>query len=412
MTIATAEILSLRDSVAPSDEAELAGFIRQAASEREPVYPIGGGTRLAYGLPASAPGLGLRTTGMNRLVDHAADDMTITVEAGTTFAQLAEILAAKRQRLPIDVPFPSQATLGGIVATNTFGPRRFGYRTIRDYLIGLRAVDGQGEPFAGGGRVVKNAAGYDISRLLIGSLGALGVVTQLSLMVRPAAETAAMVVVRLPGLDVAESLLSRLFQSQVRPVSVDVLNGGWDGASEEPSNSDDAVRLLVGFEGIRTEVEWMIASLRQDCSQQFVQELQVLDPNDTVAMWQWLVELPAQLQVNLLPSRLPGFFRAMKQIDPGCALAAYAGDGIVRIRLSKDAAGRISTLLTNQLRPAVEQMKGSLVVLSVPPGSELDAGDVWGTAVCQTPVMHAIKERFDPLGILNPGRWVFQGPLP
>lgn len=406
MTIAKANLLPLCDMQTPPDEAALADIIRQAAGERLPVYPVGGGTRLAYGTVPSVTGLGLCTTGLHRLVDHAADDMTVTVEAGITLSQLAEILAEKRQRLPVDAPFPARATIGGLIATNTSGPRRFGHRTIRDYLIGMRAVDGRGEPFAGGGRVVKNAAGYDMSRLLIGSMGTLAVVTQVSLMVRPMAETAAMISARLPDFDSADDLLVRLSHSSMRPVSVDLLTSGWGDDGDWDSERDGAVQLLVGFEGTAAEVGWMIDSLRRDWIESSARNVKVLEDAGTAAMWQWITELPAQLQANLLPSKVAPFLRRVTEIDPACALAAYAGDGIVRIRLSSNVAQDLPTVLATKLRPAVKELEGHLVVLSVEPGSGLGRDDVWGSASARAPVMQAIKKRFDPLGILNPGRWV------
>lgn len=407
MTSATASILPLSTTVAPPDEAALAEEVRRAAAERCPVYPVGGGTRLDFGAVPEVPGVGLSTAELNRIVDHAADDMTVTVEAGTTVAQLGDVLASRGQRLPVDVPRPARATIGGLLATNTFGPRRFGYRTIRDYLIGLRAVDGRGEAFAGGGRVVKNAAGYDMPRLLVGSLGTLGVITQVSLMVRPAAETAAIVEAKLPGLDAAECLLARLAQSPARPVSIDLLNHAWGSDGADAAGPDgDRVRLLVGFEGSRTEVEWMVERLFAEWRGSPARETRRLEPADAAAMWQWMTDLPAHLQANVLPSRVGALLRSLAEIDPGCAFAAHAGDGIVKVRLSDEAARDLPVVLTKKLRPAAEQLEGTLVVLSAPPDSGLTRDEVWGPARAATPVMRAIKERFDPEGILNPGRWV------
>ncbi len=406
MTSEMAQLLPLCETVTPPDEAAVAEIVRRAAEERRPVYPVGGGTRLAYGVLPDAPGIGLDTTGLSGIVDHAADDMTITVEAGTTVARLAGVLAEKRQRLPVDVPRPALATIGGVIATNTFGPRRFGHRTIRDYLIGIRAVDGQGEAFAGGGRVVKNAAGYDMPRLLAGSMGTLGIITRVSLMVRPAPETAALVLARVPDYDTAESLISRLMQSAVRPVSVDWLGSGWEADTSREPGLDGSGRILAGFEGRRVEVEWMVDSLGRDWKDSSARDIRILDEADTFGMWQWMAELPAQLQANVLPSRVGPLIGRMADLDPGCALAAHAGDGVVKIRLSDEAASDLPAVLAGRLRPAVEELEGNLVVLFVQPGTRLTREEVWGPASKAGSLMQAIKERFDPEGILNAGRWV------
>src|SRR5205814_5381140 len=114
-------------------------------------YPLGGGTAQDYGIAPTGPGINLDLTGLNRIVDYAPRDMTIVVEAGVRMADLATTLAAEGQHLPIDVPRAGEATIGGVVATNWAGPRRYGYGTIRDYVIGIHAVDGRGTPFKGGG---------------------------------------------------------------------------------------------------------------------------------------------------------------------------------------------------------------------------------------------------------------------
>ena len=119
-------------------------------------------------------------------------------------------MAAQRQRLPIDIPQPDRATMGGAVALNAAGPRRYAYGSMRDYLLGFTAVDGRGLPFSGGGRVVKNAAGYNMCRLMAGSLGTLGVITQVTLMVRPVAEASALLVCERAGFRHGRKAAGRL----------------------------------------------------------------------------------------------------------------------------------------------------------------------------------------------------------
>ena len=156
----------------------------------------------------------LDLTGLSKVVDYTPRDMTILVEAGVRMADLAATLAAEGQHLPIDVPRASEATIGGVVATNWNGPRRYGYGTIRDYVIGIHAVDGRGVAFKGGGRVVKNVAGYDFCKLLTGSLGTLGVITQLALKVKPLPECSATVVADCANLSTAETMLESAGESR------------------------------------------------------------------------------------------------------------------------------------------------------------------------------------------------------
>src|SRR5262249_55125050 len=120
----------------PATVAELGDAIRAAASADQAVYPLGGGTMLGHGLPPTKPGIALGTAQLNQVLDYPARDMTITVQTGITLARLSNLLALENQRLPIDVPNAAHATLGGALAVNVSGPRRYGLGTLRDYVIG------------------------------------------------------------------------------------------------------------------------------------------------------------------------------------------------------------------------------------------------------------------------------------
>ena len=138
--------------------------------------------------PPRRPGVAIDTTGISQLIDYPFADMTITVEAGLTLAGLRRVLAEQNQRVLVDAPRADRATLGGIYATNTSGPRRFSAGRPRDQIIGVSFVTSDGVVVKGGGRVVKNVAGYDFPKLLTGSMGTLGIITQMTLKVRPIPE--------------------------------------------------------------------------------------------------------------------------------------------------------------------------------------------------------------------------------
>ena len=175
---------------APTTAAELARLLDEnQAGPRRHFIPVGGRTALHYGQPVRADAEQISLAEIKRVVDYPARDMTITVDAGLRVSELQELLATEGQRLPIDVPLANRATIGGIVATNTSGPGRFGHGTLRDYVIGISAVDARGRLFSAGGRVVKNVAGYDICKLLVGSLGTLAVITRVTFKLRPVAES-------------------------------------------------------------------------------------------------------------------------------------------------------------------------------------------------------------------------------
>jgi glycolate dehydrogenase FAD-binding subunit len=172
----------------PGSALEMAEIVRRAAAAGQALYPVGGRTMLGLGMPPERTGWAVDTRALSAVIDYPARDMTITVEAGIPLARLQATLAAENQRLPIDVPQPESATLGGALATNASGPGRLGYGTLRDYVIGIRWINDEGQEVKAGGRVVKNVAGYDLCKLHVGALGTLGIITQVTLKLRPLPE--------------------------------------------------------------------------------------------------------------------------------------------------------------------------------------------------------------------------------
>jgi len=407
-------ILPITETAAPTCEAEVVEVLLEANRDKRPVYPIGGGTWLDYGATATRPGIGLSSKGLDRLIDYPVDDMTITVEAGMTVAKLNEHLAAKGQRLPVDVPHGLDATIGGLVATGLSGPRRFAYGTIRDYLIGFRAVDGRGMPFGGGGRVVKNAAGYDMCRLMAGSLGTLAIATQITLQVRPMPETTSMVVCDVADFAAAERLLAGLVHSKTRPVAVELLVGpAWEEhPALGPMLHSSAARLLVGFEGGQAEVDWMVQQLLDEWRDSDAASPNVIAADEAEPLWAWMTEFPAQLRIATRPSKTVDMVAKLLDWQADCSMQVHAGDGIIKVCHWPLLPERAAEVLGETVRPAVEADGGRMTVLCCPGNARLTAEDVWGSpqdalAGNATAVSRAVKDRFDPANILNPDRYIY-----
>ncbi len=435
-----AEIVPLTDTITPASQTAVADAVRNAGNSGAAVYPIGGGTRLDYGVKPARPGIGLSLAMLNRVIDYPADDLTITVEAGITIGELNRCLAAQRQRLPVDVLQPDRATVGGAVALNAAGPRRYGYGTMRDYLLGFTAVDGTGMTFSGGGRVVKNAAGYNMCRLMAGSLGTLGVITQLTLMVRPLAEASALLACDLPDFALAERLLAGLVRSPARPVAIQLLAGRNNDHPPAlgPVRERSVARLCAGFEGSTAEVDWMAGQLRAEWAAAGIADPMLAHNAAAEQFWQWLADFPIDVQISVLPGNTTGTVDQVLKLLPRCAIQAHAGDGIIGIRLpsplvddlgkggvegataglSSSADGTVGqanrgthalsdSRLVGQLRAIAVAHGGTMTVLKRPDGVELTAADLWGPPGPEIRIMRAIKERFDPRNILNPGRFVY-----
>ncbi len=408
--------LPLTNTVTPSEQAVVAEVVERAFHDSTAVYPIGGGTSLTYGATPKQTGIGLSLAGLQRIVDYPARDLTITAEAGIPISVLAQQLAAERQRLPVDIPQAEQATLGGVVAASPSGPRRFRWGTMRDFVIGVRAVDGRGTAFSGGGRVVKNAAGYDLCRLLTGSMGTLGVITQVTLMVKPVPETSAFLACTPADFNMAERLLSDLIRTKTLPAAVELLAGpAWQSEPAFEANGG-AAHLLVGFEGAEEEVQWMVEQLREEWNKAGAAESRAMDRTECDRLWSRLTEFPAVdsgpeareplvVEVGVLPSDTVRTFQELLQLDPDCSIQAHAGNGVLRAKFEPVDDGVEEKL--RRLRATIAAGGGSLVVLRRPGHCDWGPTTIWGEPAAGAEVMRAIKSRFDPKGILNPDRFLF-----
>ncbi len=191
-------------------------------------------------------------SGFNRVLDYPVADMTITVESGITVAAMQAALAKHSQHLPIDVADPQHTTIGDAVAWDLSGSRRFGYGTFRDYVIGITAVDGRGRVFKSGGRVVKNVAGYDLCKLMIGSHGTLGIITKLTFKVLPQPAMIAGVGYEFDSLSAIEPVLEAMTTSSTRPIAKDVFSSGGRHV------------LMLLFDGSEAEVRWQLSELERE----------------------------------------------------------------------------------------------------------------------------------------------------
>jgi glycolate oxidase FAD binding subunit len=371
------------------------------------IYPQGGRTALDYGGIPRAPGVALDTRALDRVIDYPSADMTITVQAGITLRALSAILAEKGQRLLVDAPQADRATLGGVYATNASGPRRFGAGRPRDQIIGVSFVNAAGELVKGGGRVVKNVAGYDFPKLLTGSLGTLGVITQLTLKVRPIPEASALVWAQFPpGADLAV-VLERLNTSATRPMAVELLN---PSAARQTGESlalpAGGWVLVVGFEDNAASVAWQVDRLRGELGRA---EVAVREGSDAGPLWSALTEFPARelgpvsFTANVRPSSVAAL---VKDLDPGrWAIQAHAGNGIVRGHM-------LGAVERDALAPELDRLRaqavgggGNLTLPRCPTAWKAGLG-VWGEPRPDWALAERVKRAFDPRGVMNPGRFV------
>jgi glycolate oxidase FAD binding subunit len=349
-------------------------------------------------LPVPKPGIVLDTGNLSGVVDHPARDLTVTVRAGTPAEQLAAVLAAEGQRLPVDV---GPGTVCGAVAENRSGPRRLGFGTLRDYLIGVRFLTPAGAEASAGGRVVKNVAGYDLMKLHTGARGTLGVLTELTFKVTPIPEAAAVVTFGLNAAAVGPTL-DRLHASAARPVAVEVLNRAAAAARGLPAPADEPWVVAVGFEEKTVTVRWQVDALAAELATAPARGLTAHTGADAGPAWAALTRpnLPdgVLLVGAVRPSRLAGLLTHPALAE--CVVAARGLTGAFTV-VSPAASVAAATELVQTLREAAGD--GHVSVrrypadwrLAPPP---LDAGRG------EYALMRAVKQALDPGDVFNPGR--------
>ena len=279
----------------------------------------------------------------DKVIDYPARDMTITVGAALMIGQLRDVLTQENQQLPIDSADDTM-TVGDLVAFDVSGPRQYGYGTLRDYLIGIEASDGNGRVFHAGGRVVKNVAGYDLCRMLIGAQGRLGTLRQLTFKLKPRPVEQHLSVAAFRSPKDLDSALERLNLSSTTPQILDVLNRP---AAEKLLPAVDATFtsgmpsafdafLVLGFDGSRKACDWQTKTLAEELHGTAASVTSVARPEATTLYCRAAMQFSAgrtakhagwSAKVVTLPSRIVAVLQIAK--DFGLPACGRAGNGIV-----------------------------------------------------------------------------------
>jgi len=385
----------------PSTVEEAAEVLRESARSGETLAFVGGGTDLELGSPPERLDAVVLTRELARIVEHAPSDQIVVAEAGTTLETLQAALASHRQRLALDPPESSRKTIGGIVAANAFGPRRARFGSVRDLIIGVSFVRSDGTAARGGGKVVKNVAGFDLPKLMVGSLGTLGLITTATFRVHPLPEEDSTLL--LPALSAAgvRSLVREMRQAQLEPSAVVAI---W----REAGRFDVAVR----FEGFRAGVAEQRERLAASVVAGSGGACEALDETAARDLWSRHDSVratpPIRVKLAALATHieplaaevLPDVLAALE--EPGFVWYATLGVGFLSGRPS-DADVASGALLAARERLAV--LGGTLVLEAAPP-SVRSRMNVWGPAPSALSVMRSVKDRLDPERRLAPGRFV------
>jgi glycolate oxidase FAD binding subunit len=360
---------------------------------------------MGMGCPPQRGEIVLSLAALNHIIEHAPHDQTVTVEAGLPLATLQEHLARTGQWLALDPPLRPGATVGGLIATAVAGPRRLRYGGVRDQILGVQVALADGTLARGGGKVVKNVAGYDLPKLFTGALGTLGVVLSASFRLYPLPADSQTLICAAPALEPLCNAAQAVAASTLTPTAIDLLS---------PASDGQPYRLVARFQSrVERAVTEQLATLRALLGA-LAEDAEALHGSDEAAFWQAL-DTPSAHDVGaswldaraaLLPGEVMGWLAALRTTAARDALSvrwrAHAGHGAVRAHL----AGQPDALLaaTQTLRKAAEDARGALrivVVSGVLPG----AIPSWG-APSALDLMRRVKAQFDPHNTLNPGRYV------
>lgn len=383
--------------VYPQTTEQLAAIIAAAHRNQWRVLPCGGGSKLHWGGLVKEVDVVVSTERINRLIEHAVGDLTVTVEAGMKFSHIQSILADSQQFLALDPTAPDSATIGGIVATADTGSLRQRYGSVRDQVLGITFVRADGQITKAGGRVVKNVAGYDLMKLLTGSYGSLGVITQVTFRLYPLLEASATVVLTGEAKAISQAA-DGLRGSVLTPTQADLLSTQLVSGL----GLGEGFGLIVRFQSIAESVKEQ-SNRVLDVGKQLGLEGTIYSAVDEADLWERLreqmyfsaSESTITCKIGVLPTSA---VEVLTQVSRGWIHIA-SGLGVLRF----EGDNEVEKVL--RMRNLCQTNGGFLTVLEAPVRVK-EKLDVWGYTGNALPLMRRVKEQFDKEGILSVGRFV------
>ncbi len=413
--------------VSPGTIKEVSKVVAYANQQHLTIIPRGNGTKMEMGGIPKKVDIVLSTSRLNRITDSDCENLTLSAESGITLDEVQKSLAkvGKGYFLPLDPPFTDEATLGGIVATNSSGPKRLLYGTTRDLIIGTKTVFPNGDIVVSGGKTVKNVSGYDMCKLLTGSYGTLGILCEMTFKLLPLPEKEATFSLSFATLDEADGFAREVRGSQLIPSSIETLNAiavqKMKYSIPMPPNGNYLV--AIGLEGVAESIDRQISEMSEMGKKHGVLEAVTLDSEKHQAFWVAIRDFSCgltgkspnliSLKSNFLISKSGEMLRSYEKITSefgmDCAFICHAGNGILRsyILASKNLRSKIESFieLIEKLTSEAVKNEGNLVVESSPLLIKKKV-DVWGQSRSDYLVVRRLKEQIDPAGILNIGRFV------
>ena len=397
----------------PDSARQASALVTVASEERLALTPWGSGARIGLGNVPARVDLALDLSRLSRVVDHAPDDLTVTVEAGVSLLNLSGLLSRRRQFLPLDPLNGPARTVGGVTATDSSGPLRLRYGTARDLLLGVRFIQADGAVTWGGARVVKSVTGYDMPKLMIGALGSLGVLVELTFRLHPLPDAERSWLCGFDSAERAGEFIQRILDSSLQPNRLEFLNGEALRAMGQGGEGTAGVAFSVGSvpEAVLSQGE---AAL--DLARSLGGAGREIEQSDFWARLgralhggkdEQTVILKVTTLVSRLARRAVEIEATARRLGLRVLAVAEAGNGALHVRLDGSlAVEEWERSFVAPLREALAHEEGSCVVEEAARPIK-DRLEVWGPAdPAAFAIMTRLKNAFDPNSLLNPGRFV------
>lgn len=394
--------------VRPTTVEAVATVVRSVGAQGGALVPAGNATHLGIGFPPRRYEVALCTSQLNRILTHDADDLTVTAEAGVTLHDLNARLGGAGQWLPFDPPRGRDVTIGGLIASDRNGPLRLAYGKVRDFLIGLRVVMADGALVRGGGKVVKNVAGYDLPKLFVGSFGTLGVIVEATFKVRPKPRDMRLYVIPMRSVAEATQKALDILRGRLAPVLLEAVNE----LAAETIGLPTGAALVAACAGSEVDAGAQESILRAETDDRLTR----CEGTEMDSLLSALREFPQPadeevlvVRLSVRPAELPDLLArieaeaAARRISP--EITAHAGNGVAWLQLSADVDLHSVALFAEWIRLHARQSGGWLVFETLPRRLRGQV-DPWGFHGPTLPLMLAIKQKLDPQRVLSPGRFV------
>jgi FAD/FMN-containing dehydrogenase len=435
--------------VFPESVEDVSKVVRLAVKENLTMVPRGYGTKMAKGNPPSRLDMVVCTERLNKVVDMDTANLTVTAQAGVPFKELQAALRGEENRcyLPLEDPvtvseqeicsdrqnmgcfipllpaFSSAASLGGIIAANSSGPTRLLYGLPRDMVLGVRFVAPNGDIIGMGGKTVKNVSGYDVSKLMIGSQGSLGILCEMTLRLLPLPEKVHTELLFFKSLREASAFTDTIFDSCLLPAGAELMNHGAFRFLSAGKSMKSGFGVAVAMEGVEEAVDRMASEIENMGTRSGALENKGFQAEGHYGFWNAYSNLPALIferNPDLVSARLTYPLSRYAEVlgdaeslasghGLDAVLLSHAGSGVsfvhAGVSSAQSKASELVTRFFEELRERCDGLGGHMVIERAKP-SWKKQWPVWGGPRSDFPVMRRIKEQWDPMGLFSPGRFV------